>query len=161
MNLLGLLLKGFLEDRLAQPRVAGRARRISGAFGIEAGTMRVTLRFDRGGVQILSGFAPRLRAHLHGSLDHLLHLVAAGSWWRAVGAILRRHLGVGGNPLALLELLPVMLAQPAGPAMSSAGGCTPGASRAATSAGAARDSGSRGAVPDAARGAEGTPRTGG
>ncbi|MBI4704333.1 MAG: hypothetical protein HY744_24780 [Deltaproteobacteria bacterium] len=126
MNLLGLLLKGFLEERLAQAGLARRARRLRGAFGVGAGRMAVTLCFDEGGVRICKGLGAGTRACVSGPMDVMIRLVAGGGGLVAAAwAVLSGGLRIRGNPLALLGLLPVMLGRPrrrpALPAASEAG----------------------------------------
>ena len=50
MSLLGLMLGGVLTRNLSRPDGRAVARGLSGALGVTAGKMSVTLRFDRGPV---------------------------------------------------------------------------------------------------------------
>lgn len=110
MNLLGLLLAGFLRKQLTNPRLARKASRMRGAFGVQAGRMAITLTFAPEGIRISKGFAPKTRARILGSMEEMIALVAgSGSTIAAVIAVLEGRIGIRGNPFALLGLLPIMI----------------------------------------------------
>jgi hypothetical protein len=96
MSLLGLFLKGALEERLpALERAAPR-----GELAISSPDMAVTLSCGEDRVVLRPGVPDRPRAHLRGSMEALIQ-VARG---RIAGQLLRRQARVSGNPLALLPL---------------------------------------------------------
>lgn len=111
MNLLGLLLHGFLQQQLQQPKAARQARKLRGAFGIQAGSMAVTLCFEPGAIVIRKGVAERTRARVIGSLQEMVDLVTGGSILAAVIAVLEGRITVRGNVFALWSLLPLMTAR--------------------------------------------------
>ena len=108
MNLLGLLLRGYLEQRLEDPGLARRAQRLRGSFGVQAGAMAITLTFSTQGVTISRNLAPGTRARIVGPLGEMVRLVTAGGSVAALGAVIAGRVSIGGNPLALLGLLPLM-----------------------------------------------------
>jgi len=127
MNLLGLLLQGFVEQQLQSPKLARKARRVRGAFGVQAGQMAITMTFGPDGVVISKNFAAKTRARISGSMEEMIALVAGGGGaMGAVIAVLEGRLKVRGNPFALLGLLPIMVGKvkppPALPAATGAKG---------------------------------------
>ncbi len=110
MNLLGLLLAGFLRKQLTHPRLARKAGRMRGAFGVQAGRMAVTITFSPEGIRISKGFAPKTRARIFAAMEEMIALVAgSGSTVAAIIAVLEGRIGIRGNPFALLGLLPIMI----------------------------------------------------
>ena len=110
INLAGLLFAGFLRNQLAHPKLARKASRIRGAFGMHVGRMPFTLTFTPDGVFISKGIAPKTRARVAGSMEEMIALVAgSGSTIGAFIAVLEGRLSIRGNPFALLRLLPLML----------------------------------------------------
>ncbi len=105
MSLLGLMLGEVLEANLARPEGAALARKLSGAVAVRAGGMSVTIRFDRGAVVVARGADPGARSKVKGSLDALLQ-VSLGRG--AIRSFLAGEIGVGGSPLFLLKVLPLM-----------------------------------------------------
>jgi hypothetical protein len=124
MNLLGLLLQGFVAQQLQSPKLARKALRTRGAFGIQAGQMAITLTFGPDGVVVSKNFAPKTRARIIGSMEEMIALVAGGGTIAAIIAVLEGRLKVRGNPFALLALLPIMVGKvkppPALPASTGA-----------------------------------------
>jgi len=109
MNLLGLLIQGFLQQRLQSPKLARKARRLRGAFGLQAGSMAITITFAPDGVVISKGIAPRTRARIAGSMGEMVAMVSGGGGLVAsVIAVLEGRVSIRGNPFALLRLLPIM-----------------------------------------------------
>ncbi len=107
MNLLGLLMKGFFENRLQNETVARKARDLHGAYHITAGQMDVTLVFEEGSIAIEKGRSRTPLASIKGPMDSLLGMITGkGYIWPVMSFKVR----IGGNPLALLPLLPVMIA---------------------------------------------------
>jgi hypothetical protein len=97
MNLLGLLLRGLLERRLAR-----RPTRLRGEVVLGAGEMRVTVRFIGGGVELTRDPpARRAVASVLGTPAALLDLARGRGLLRAW---LRGLLHARGRPLALLRL---------------------------------------------------------
>lgn len=110
MNLLGLLLAGFLRKQLTHPRMARKAARIRGAYGIRAADMAITLTFTPETIRISKGFSKKTRARIFGSMEEMIALVAgSGSSIAAIIAVLEGRIHIRGNPFALLRLLPLMI----------------------------------------------------
>jgi ubiquinone biosynthesis protein UbiJ len=106
MNLLGLMLKGVLERRLAA--ASPGVRRLRGDVRVVASGMAVTLRFADGGVEVTRAApAGRPLATLEGTLTALCD-AALGR--RLVRAWLSGALRVRGRILALLRLLSLLRA---------------------------------------------------
>ena len=105
MSLLGLMLGDVLGASLARPELAALARRLSGAIGVRAGGMDVTISFDRGRVVVTRGAAERARARVKGSLDALLQ-VSLGRG--AIRSFLAGEIGFSGSPFFLLKALPLL-----------------------------------------------------
>lgn len=113
MNLFGLLLAGFLSKQLASPKTAKKVRKMRGSYGIRAGTMQVTVVFGPDGVLVHRGLVCRTRARIAASVQEFVALVMAGSVLAAVIAVLEGRVCIGGNPFALVKLLPIMLTKKA------------------------------------------------
>jgi len=111
MSLLGLMLGGLLARNLSHPDGRALASKLSGALGVTAGKMSVTLRFDRGAVTVTRGLADGLKARVRGSLDGLLQ-VSLGRG--PVRSFLAGEVSFKGNPLFVLKVLPLMRVQPGG-----------------------------------------------
>jgi hypothetical protein len=124
MNLLGLLLQGFLSQQLAAPKLERKARRLKGDFGVQVADMAVTLSFSPQGLVVRNGLAPRVRATVRGSMKEMMPLVVEGGLIPAVIAVLEGRIRISGNPFALLGLMPLLLgsrrptARPAAPVAS-------------------------------------------
>ena len=112
MNVLGLLLEGFLRNVLQDAALAQRAKRLSGNVCLRAGTMWATLCFDGAGVEIVRGKTAQRRAAVEGEMHELLGLVTGGvrGMVTAVAPLLRRRLRLGGDLLFLLRMLPILTA---------------------------------------------------
>jgi len=110
MNLLGLLLQGFLSQQLAEPRLQKRARRLRGQFGVQVADMAVTLGFSPEGVVIRKGLVRPLRATVRGPMKEMIPLVTGGGFVVAVIAVLEGRVSISGNPFALLRLMPLLFA---------------------------------------------------
>ena len=107
--LLGLLMRGLLEANLAaEPRLRELVGRLAADVEVTGGTMTLTLRFRGGEVALLPGKVERPSARVSGSLDALLGLVAHG---RMLWPFLTGAIRIGGNPLLLLRLLPLIRAR--------------------------------------------------
>jgi hypothetical protein len=110
INLAGLLFAGFLRKQLNSPKLARKASRIRGAFGVRVGRMEITLTFTADGIQISKGIAPKTRARIGGAMEEMIALVSgSGSTIGAIIAVLEGRITIRGNPFALLRLLPIML----------------------------------------------------
>lgn len=112
-NLLALLLQGYLAQQVRHPRLAKKARRLRGAFGVQVGTMAVSITFSPQGVSIRSGAEGRTRARVRGPMEEMIPLVLHGHLLAAVIAVLEGRIAIRGNPFALLGLLPLLLGRPA------------------------------------------------
>lgn len=104
MNLLGLMLRGLLERGLA----AGRGARLRGDILVEAGGMRITLRFGEDRVEITrEPPRGRPRARVCGTLtalcDAALERGRVRAWFGG-------RLSVRGGPLTLWRLLVLLRA---------------------------------------------------
>ena len=116
MNLLGLLLQGYLERQLREPSLQRKAARLRGDFGVRVGEMGVTLSFGPQNLTIRRGMEGRTRARMTAPMEELVPLVASntgtvGTYLAAVVAVLEGRISIGGNPFALLGLLPLMLSR--------------------------------------------------
>lgn len=124
MNLLGLLLGGFLQRQLTDPKLARKASKMRGGFGVKAGRMAITITFAPDGVHVSKGFAQKTRARIIGSMQEMIALVSDGGLVSSIIAVLEGRIGIRGNPFALLGLLPIMIkkvkAPPALPASTGA-----------------------------------------
>ena len=96
MNLLGLLLCGLLERRLAR-----RPTRLRGDVVLGAGDMRVTARFTGAGVELTRDPPVRAVASVLGTPAALLEVARGRGLLRAWS---RGRLHARGRPLALLRL---------------------------------------------------------
>jgi hypothetical protein len=105
MNLLGLLLRGLLEEKLKVDRHARQVQRIEGDVQVVAGTMAVTLRFERERILILAGNSGKPRARIRGTMESLLQIVTRQ---RLVRPVLCGRVRLSGNPLWMLRLLPLL-----------------------------------------------------
>jgi hypothetical protein len=73
--------------------------------------MAVTLSFTDGGVLVKKGITATARARVGGDMRTMVDLVAGDAkLWTVGRALLSGRVRVSGNLLALLPLLPVMLA---------------------------------------------------
>ncbi len=106
-NLLGVMLQGLIARNLDRPALATRARRLRGDIAVQAGRMRITLRFTGEAVRILADPAGKPRARVSGDMTALLALAAGGP---IVAPVLRRAVCIGGNPFFLLRALPLIRA---------------------------------------------------
>jgi hypothetical protein len=117
MNLLGLLLQGFLTQQLASPKLAKKARKLRGDFGVHVADMAVTLSFAPDAVTVRRGIAGRVRAGVRGSMKEMIPLVTGGGGLvPAMIAVLEGRIEISGNPFALLRLMPLLLAPARRPA---------------------------------------------
>lgn len=116
-NLLALLLQGYLAQQVSDPRLARKARRLRGSFGVAVGSMAVRIEFAPQGVTLHSGAQGRTRARVHGAMEEMIPLVLRGSLVAAVIAVLEGRIGIRGNPFALLGLLPLLLGRRKAPAL--------------------------------------------
>lgn len=107
-SLLAILLRGLLATNCADASLWERARRLRGDVLVEAGGMRITLRFAAEGPTVLTGAADgRPRARVRGSLPTFVALATGGG---VVGPVLSGAVRIGGNPLFLLKMLPLIRA---------------------------------------------------
>jgi hypothetical protein len=105
MNLIGLMMRGLLEENLAKPRSRARARGLRGAVRVQAGGMAVVLDFDAGGLTIrMPREGERYRARVRGGMTDLLGVVNG----RLFGPVLSARVRIGGNPFFLLGMLPLI-----------------------------------------------------
>jgi len=118
-NLLALLLQGYLAQQVADRRLAKKARRLRGSFGVTVGSMAVRIEFAPQAVTLFSGAEGRTRARVRGAMEEMIPLVLRGSFVVAAIAVLEGRIGIGGNPFALLGLLPLLLGRPKRPALSA------------------------------------------
>jgi hypothetical protein len=113
MNVLGLLLHGFLRSVLEDPALAARAKGMKGCIWLRAGLMWASLCFDGKGIEIVRGKTAERRAAVEGDM-HVLLGVVTSSGLRGLlamaGLWLRGKLRLGGNLIFLLRLLPILTA---------------------------------------------------
>ena len=107
MNVLGLLMQGFLTAVLADPAQLARAQKMSGDVWLRAGLMWCTLRFDGEGIQVFRGKTDGRKASVEGEMDTLLGVVTGAG---VVGPFLAGKIKIGGNPFFLLKMLPILTA---------------------------------------------------
>jgi len=107
MNLLGLLMKGLLARNLADDGLFHRARAMKTDVLVQAGEMKVSLRLGEGGITIIRGDTGRSGASVAGDMKTLLDVVAEG---KMIAPFLAGRLRIGGNPLVLLRMLPMIRA---------------------------------------------------
>jgi hypothetical protein len=105
MNVLGLLMNGFLGAALRNPSLAARARSMRGDVWLRAGKMWTTLSFDGNGIEIVRGRTETRRAEVGGEMDTLLGVVTGAGM---VGPFLAGKIRIGGTPLFLLRMLPIL-----------------------------------------------------
>ena len=106
MNVLGLLLAGFLDSALARDeRLAKRAAAMKGNVCIQAGQMWITLCFSRAGIEIVRGRTVKRRATVQGEMDALLGIVVGAGM---IAPVLTGKVRIGGNPFFLLRMLPIL-----------------------------------------------------
>jgi len=105
MNVLGLLMKGFLSNALAEPTLEKRAKGMSGNVHLGAGKMWATLCFDGEGIEIVRGKTEASKASVQGEMDTLLGVVTGAGM---VGPFLAGKIKIGGNPFFLLKMLPIL-----------------------------------------------------
>jgi len=105
MNVLGLLMHGFLRNALSDERLAARARAMSGEVWLNAGLMWTTLVFDGQGIEIVRGKTQERTAMVGGEMDVLLGVVTGAGM---VGPFLAGKIKIGGNPFFLLRMLPIL-----------------------------------------------------
>jgi len=113
MNVLGLLLQGFLHSVLQDPALAARAKALRGCIWLRAGMMWASLCFDGQGIEIVRGKTDERRAAVEGDM-HVLLGVVTSSGLRGLlsmaGLWLRGKLRLAGNLFFLLRLLPILTA---------------------------------------------------
>ncbi len=105
MNVLGLLMAGFLDSALADERLAKRAAAMKGNVCIQAGRMWITLCFDGAGIEVTRGRTDKHRATVRGEMDALIGVVTGAGM---VAPVLAGKIRIGGNPLFLLRMLPIL-----------------------------------------------------
>ena len=105
MNLIGLMMRGLLEENLAKPHNRKKAAGLRGAVRVQAGDMVVVLDFHPDGLRIrLPSEGDRFRARVRGGMTDLLGVVNG----RLVGPVLSGGVRIGGNPFFLLGMLPLI-----------------------------------------------------
>ncbi len=107
MNLLGLLLQGFFRQALERPFLQRYVRRMSGNVCLRAGPLWATLQFDGQGIEIVRGRCAQCGATVQGEMHALLSLVTGEA---VLTPFLRREVSIGGNPLMLAKMLPLLAA---------------------------------------------------
>ena len=105
MNVLGLLMQGFLRSVLEDPAQLQRAKNMSGNVWLRAGPMWTTLCFDGEGIEVVRGKTEERRASVEGEMDTLLGVVTGAGM---VGPFLAGKIKIGGNPFFLLKMLPIL-----------------------------------------------------
>lgn len=111
MNVLGLLLGGFLEHVLRDPSLERRARGLRGNVCLRAGRMWATLCFDGHGVEVVRGKTASCKVVVEGPMHELLGVVTASGlldMMSSLPALLRGELRLRGDLLFLLRLMPIL-----------------------------------------------------
>ena len=111
-QILGLLMRGLLDNRLTDDALFARALRLRGDVQIRAGDMVLTLRFGDGPVRVVPYATDRPRASVRGSLRALLDIAGGHGF---VLPVLTGRLRVAGNLFLLLRMLPLLTAGEAHP----------------------------------------------
>jgi len=104
-NLLGLLMRDLVATNLADDLTYERMRSMEGDIQVRAGGMVVTMRFGGGQLRILEGEQKDPKASVGGSMPALLSVVTGGGM---IGPLLSGAIKIGGNPFALLKVLPLI-----------------------------------------------------
>ncbi len=104
-NLLGLLMRNILKKNLGNEANYARVRAVKGDVQVKAGEMVITLRFDSGQLTIINGPTESPRATVRGDMAALLGVVSGG---KLVSPMLFGAIRIGGNPLLLLKILPLI-----------------------------------------------------
>ena len=112
MNLLGLLMRSVLEQALADPTKAKKARRLRGEVLLRGGRMQIVVAFTPGGISIRRAIGAAPRTHVEGDLRSLLE-VALGR--ALILPVLTGRVRVGGNPFVLLRLVSLLRVTRSGP----------------------------------------------
>ena len=107
ISLMGLLMRGLIEENLRIEANARRVARMRGDVAVQAGGMAVTLSFGDGGVTIRGGTPEHPAARVSGGMEDLLGMVTGGG---LVGPVLSGRVRIGGNPFMLLRILPLIRA---------------------------------------------------
>ncbi len=110
-NLLGLLMRDLVASNLAREETYERVRGMEGDIQVRAGGMVVTMRFGGGQMRIIEGEQKDPRASVAGSMPALLSVVTGGGM---LGPLLSGAIKIGGNPFALLKVLPLIKAPEGG-----------------------------------------------
>ena len=121
LNLGALFFAGFLRRQLRNPKLARRANRIRGAFGLQIGHMPFCVVFSPHGIQVSNSNSQKARACISASIDETIALVTSSSLIGAFIAVLEGRITVRGNLFALLRFLRLMLARPKAPALPDTG----------------------------------------
>ncbi len=105
MNLIGLMMRGLLEENLAKPPIRKKADGIRGAVRVQAGDMAVVLDFTPDCLRIrMPVEGERYKARVGGGMTDLLGVVNG----RLFGPVLTARVRIGGNPFFLLGMLPLI-----------------------------------------------------
>jgi ubiquinone biosynthesis protein UbiJ len=111
-NLISLLVRAMLDDRLAHPKARTRAARLRGAVLLRASDMSTMLRFQPGRITVGE---PRenakVTASIRGDMSSLLHLTAGQL---PIRELLAGKLTIFGDPIMLLRLLMILRREPKG-----------------------------------------------
>ncbi|MBN1947914.1 MAG: hypothetical protein JW797_19765 [Bradymonadales bacterium] len=104
-NLLGLILKGILERNLKDRELPAWCQKKPRTVHVKAGQMTVTVRLAKEGVRIERGHTGQAGASVAGTLKAFMNVATGGA---LVGPVLKGHIKIGGNPLLLLKMLPLL-----------------------------------------------------
>ncbi len=104
-NVLGLLMHGYLSAALRNPSLADRAKGMQGNVWLRAGPMWTTLCFDGQGIVVVRGKTQERKSAVEGDMGALLGVVTGAGM---VGPFLAGRIRIGGNPLFLLKMLPIL-----------------------------------------------------
>ena len=105
MNLIGLMMRGLLEENLAKPQNRKKADGIRGAVRVQAGDMAVVLDFGAEALRIrMPAEGDKYKARVSGGMTELLGVVNG----KLFGPVLTARVRIGGNPFFLLGMLPLI-----------------------------------------------------
>lgn len=105
MNLLGLMLGDVLLKNLSRPSGSSLASKLSGAIGVTAGKMSITIQFTGTDVILKRGLDSTCTSKVRGSLSSLLQVSLGMS---PIALFLTGKISFSGSPFFLFRILPLM-----------------------------------------------------
>ncbi len=105
MHLAGLMIGNVISANLEDSRKSALAKKLKGDVCVLVGKMKMTVRFDRHNVTLLTRLQPKYKAMVKGSLDAMLQ-VSLGKG--ALTAFFEGDITFRGNPFFLMKMLPLI-----------------------------------------------------